>query len=346
MTIERRTSGKYRIKQMVDGTLYSVTVDHKPSRKEAQILITKQIEAGAERKAHSTSFEKAYRDYVNRKNNILSPSTLKGYETMFNNLPEEFKQKSIYDIDAKIVQALINDYAGGNSAKKGCEDKPRSAKSVYNLNGFIVSIMKTVRPELIIKTTLPQKEKKVVYVPSSEDVKAILEEAKGTKYEIPLILATYGLRRGEIVALTIEDLTDQNELIICKDKVQNAQNEWIVKNIPKTEESNRKIYLDQVTADLIREKGCIYDGHPELIYRYLTNAQKKLSIPAFPLHMMRHYFASATHEMGLSDADIMAMGGWKTDHIMKTVYRSAMEKNLSEGKIRFADKMASMVRAQ
>lgn len=342
MTIEKLKSGSYRIKQMSNGITYRLTVDHKPSKQEAQILITKEIEAGCKKTAHSTSFASAYQNYIDSRSNILSPATIRGYESIYKNIPDAFKQKSVYDIDGRAVQTLINEYAGGKSLKKGSEMKQRSAKSVRNLNGLIVSVMKMARPEVVIKTALPQKEKKSIYVPSDDDVKAILEEAKGTKYEIPLLLATYGLRRGEIAALTIDDLNDNNELTISKDKIQNTNKEWIVKQIPKTEESNRKIYLDDRTANLIRENGEIYDGHPELIYRFLTNAQKKLEIPAFPLHMLRHYFASATHEMGLSDADIMAMGGWKTDHIMKTVYRSAMEKNLSEGKIKFAGKMAAL----
>ena len=43
MTIEKR-GNKYRIKQMVDGKVYTVTVDHKPKNKEAQLLISAQIQ--------------------------------------------------------------------------------------------------------------------------------------------------------------------------------------------------------------------------------------------------------------------------------------------------------------
>ncbi len=57
-----------------------------------------------------------------------------------------------------------------------------------------------------------------------EDIRRILEYAKGTEYEIPLILACYGLRRSEICALTTEDING-DILSITKAKVQGKNNE-------------------------------------------------------------------------------------------------------------------------
>jgi integrase len=42
-------------------------------------------------------------------------------------------------------------------------------------------------------------------------------------------------------------------------------------------------------------------------------------------HDLRHYFASYLHDKGFSDAEIMSLGGWKTDHVMKRVYRHAIK---------------------
>lgn len=43
---------------------------------------------------------------------------------------------------------------------------------------------------------------------------------------------------------------------------------------------------------------------------------------------LRHYFASKMSSMNIPEADIMRMGGWETDYVMKGVYRhSMMEKN-------------------
>ena len=48
-------------------------------------------------------------------------------------------------------------------------------------------------------------------------------------------------------------------------------------------------------------------------------------MPAFSIHKLRHYFASKMSAMNVPEADIMKMGGWETDHVMKAVYRHAMK---------------------
>ena len=178
-------------------------------------------------------------------------------------------------------------------------------------------------PNTIISTTLPQKVKSAQYTPSDNDVKRILERAKGTNYEIPLLLATFGLRRSEICALTLDDLNG-NTLTINKALVTNKDKEFVVKTT-KTTEGTREIYIPDYLADLIREKGYIYQGFPGNILKYLNRTQDALGIPRFRLHALRHYYASMAHSIGIPDSYIMQAGGWKSDTTLKRVYRHAME---------------------
>jgi integrase len=249
---------------------------------------------------------------------------------MLRNTPEWFRKKNIFDIEQFHVQKMINEYSENHSPK-----------STRNLHGLVASVLKLARPEIVLRTTLPENKPQDVYIPTDEEVKAILKEVKGTKYEVPLYLAVFGMRRSEICALAIDDL-DGNMLSINKAKVQGPGEEWIIKETPKTAESNRKVYITDYVRDLILKQGYIYNGHPEHIKTKLENTEKALGIHHFSLHKMRHYFASMTHEMGLSDADIMAMGGWKTDNIMKTVYRHAIASSVSEGQRMYAEKIGQM----
>lgn len=190
-----------------------------------------------------------------------------------------------------------------------------------NFHGFISSILGIFRPDMKIYHS-SNKAKKEPYIPSDDDVRRILETSKGTEYEIPLILACYGLRRSEISALTQEDI-EGDVLHENKAIVLDENNKWVIK-ATKTTESTRDIVIPEELAKKIIKQGYVYKGHPNSILRFLDKTQKELSIPCSSLHKLRHYFASKMSAMNIPDADIMRMGGWKTDHIMKDVYRHSM----------------------
>jgi integrase len=164
--------------------------------------------------------------------------------------------------------------------------------------------------------------KKEPYVPSDEDVKRIIEESKGTQYEVPIRLACYGLRKSEICALTIDDLNG-NILTINKALVLNEDLNWVIKTT-KNEASTREIYIDDGLVALINDKG-FYHGYPGNINKWLNRTEEKLGIEHFSLHKLRHYYASMAHSLGIPDAYIMKAGGWKTDNVMKRVYRHAQK---------------------
>ena len=196
-----------------------------------------------------------------------------------------------------------------------------SPKSVRNFNGFIMTVLNFY--DINIKTpTLPQKEKKSPYIPTKEDVSAIFKSAKGTKYEVAFFLASMGLRRSEICALTLDDLQG-NVLTINKALVLNENKEWVLKTT-KTTDSTRTIILPDEMVETIKNQGFIYEGHPGMISKMLNEYQKKLGIERFSLHKLRHFFASYLHDLGYSNKQIQEIGGWKTDHVMKTVYQHAM----------------------
>ncbi len=310
MKIEKRGAESYRVRKMYKGQMYTVTFDHKPTQKEAMQAMAAELDK-AKGKYHSVVFQGAAEKYIESKRNVLSPSTIRGYVGILKNLSPDFLDKRIQDITALDIQEEINRLA-----------KEHTPKTVRNYHGFISAVLGTFCPNLKISTTLPQKVKNEPYIPSDEDVQRILEHAKGTEYEIPLILACYGLRRSEICALHPEDI-DGDTVRINKAIVQNEKEEWVIK-ATKTTASTREIIIPLEIAEKIQEKGYVYKGHPHSIAAYLRQTEKELEIPFFPLHKLRHYFASKMSAMNIPEVDIMRMGGWQTDRVMKAVYRHSM----------------------
>jgi integrase len=294
---------------MHNGITYRVSLDYKPTNKEAQLIISEKISADDPSGDRRDTFAKSAEKYLQIKSNVLSPSTIRGYNTIIRSISTRFMNTKTCDITQELIQKEINDYSASHSPK-----------STRNLHGFISAVLTVYKPSLRISTTLPQKRKYESYTPSEDDVKRILNDASGTKYEIPFRLGCYGMRRGEICAITDADL-NENLLHIDKSKVLTEDGTWIIKPFPKTTESERTIYIDDELADLIRKQGYAYKEHPERLSKALKRIQKRLKMPEFRFHDLRAYYASMAHAMGVPDAYIMANGGWSSTNILNRVYK-------------------------
>lgn len=329
MKIEKLPSGSYRVRKMYKGKMYTVIFEGKPTQKQAMLEMAKKLES-AQGNHQSMTFKVAAEKYIEAKRNVLSPSTIRGYKGIIKQISDSFLDESIYDITTLDVQKEINRYS-----------KDHSPKSTYNLHGFISAILGMFCPNLKLNTTLPQKLKNEPYIPSDEDVRKILEHAKGTQFEIPLILACYGMRRSEICALRPQDI-EGDVVRINKAMVQDENKKWVIKTT-KTTTSTREIIIPTLIADKIREQGYVYDGHPGKISDYMYRTQKKLGIEQFSIHKLRHYFASKMSSLGIPEADIMRMGGWETDHVMKSVYRHSMMEKEERAKRDAAERIGEVL---
>lgn len=309
---------------MVKGTPYTVYFDHRPTQREIMATISETLQNplyGENKGCFGICCDK----YIESKQNVLSPSTIAGYKKLKKYISEDFQKKMIFEIDQIAIQEEINRFAVGHSPKY-----------VRNVHGFISAVLRTFRPSMKISTALPQNTKYKRNMPTSESVKLILEASEGSPYHIAFQLAVLGLRRSEICGLTPDDLNG-NVLTINKSTVYDENNKVITKNYNKTVESTREIYLPDSLVEEIREKGTIFDYQPQALTRALHKYQDALGLERFRLHDFRAYFASYAHAIGVPDAYIMKMGGWKTDHVMKAVYRDALKEKNEEMQKKIAD---------
>ena len=317
MKIERTPSGKYRVRKMVNGVTTVITFDHKPSQAEVINSLSEHLKTVPKKGAFLSCAE----SYIRSKSNVISPSTIKGYTSILRALPDDFKHMDLSKITQIDIQTVINDYASDHTPK-----------TVRNVHGFISAVMKQFRPDMVIYTTLPQKIVTDHYIPTEEDIKKILDACKDDPfYHIPFQLGIMGLRRSEVCALTLHDISG-NTLTINKALVKDVNNNWILKQT-KTAAGTREIYIPDQLVKEIQQYGKIFEGNPTSLLSGLNRYQDKLGIPRFRFHDLRHFFASYAHSQGISDADIMASGGWKSDYTMKSIYRHEMNARDAQKKI-------------
>lgn len=314
MNITKLPSGSYRIRETVNGVTYSKTVKFKPKKYEAEQIIADMVETGESSMTRMTVKE-AMEKYIELKEKSLSPSTIAAYTGYIKVFPTNILNTHLSAINEYDLQIAINKLAIG-----------KSTKYIKNLISFLTSSIKMFRKKLILDIVIPDdnRPKNEAYEPTDEDIKKVISAIEGTKFEVPIKLAMLGLRRSEICALTIEDIGDCSATInkvLVRDKNKN----WVIKNKMKNGAPERTVYIPKSLEERIRQQGYIYKGCPELIYDKLSNTLKSLGIEHFPLHRLRHYYASVSHALGVPDEYIMLNGGWKSDTVLKKVYRHAQK---------------------
>lgn len=320
MYIQQLPSGSWRIRENYKGKTYSITVKDKPSNRQASALINAKINEGTFEglpESFGTAALSFLEDCSKRK---LSPATIRGYTSIYNNVPEDFKRLRIDRIQRHNVQDLIDLYS-----------RTHAPKSTRSMSSFVLSVIKKNR-SFNYSFDLPQAKKKIEYEPTTEDIKRIIERSKGTRYYLFIRLAALGLRRGEIACLTSQDIDKKNVLTINKSLVLDENNTYQIKPSAKTEASNRRILIPSDIADDLRSQERVFDGNPHTINETLHKFQDDLDIPRFRLHIMRHFAAAyLLKKKNFTVPQIEDYMGWEHgSSVMKKVYSYNLDPHESQ----------------
>lgn len=263
-----------------------------------------------------TTLSEAYRDYIELKSSILSPSTIRGYLAYMRNSFQELMPLNIYSLNNITIQKAVNRYAINHSPK-----------TVRNAYGLLHSILQVYYPEFEPKITLPQKIKPQYVLPTTDTINTLLFFADD-RIKFPILLAAQGgLRRSEIAALQLSDFNDFG-VNINKAVVYNSDLELVIKTT-KTISGTRFVPLSPSLIKMARNYK--YFGiNPNSISNSFHKLVLKIGVPAFNFHMLRHYFASELHAHNIPDKYIATIGGWSSTSVLQNIYQHTLKDKQSE----------------
>lgn len=149
---------------------------------------------------------------------MLSDSTKVGYRKIRRNNLKPIINLNLKVLSNDIIQASLNE-----------ETQYLSPKSIANAYGLLSTVLRIYSPSLRLDLRYPQKKDPQITIPSDEDVAALISAIKGTEMELPVMFAALlGLRRGEIAALTYDDIDFRAGTVrISKAMALTESKQWI-----------------------------------------------------------------------------------------------------------------------
>lgn len=231
------------------------------------------------------AFREALDMYITSRESVLSAGTIREYRRSQKADFHPLEQTCITDITQYDIQLLINEKS------RNC--KP---KTVRNLHGLISAVMKAYRKDFILNTTLPQKQKPDLYIPTDQDIQKIINAVnEDTDMLIAIYLAAFGpLRRSEICGLESTDIINK-VAHIQRAVIMNEHNNWITKPVPKSVAGDRFIPLPDFVFDLLKDRqGRIIKLHPNNITDRFEWILKRAGLPHFRFHDLRHPYVNPT----------------------------------------------------
>jgi integrase len=202
-------------------------------------------------------------------------------------------------------------------------------KTVRNIHGALHAALRDavrwgyVARNVAAVADLPRSATPEMHVWSPEQLGAFLDHVRGDRlYAAWLLLATTGMRRGEVAGLRWVDV-DLDAGRVSPRRPRVVVNHEVLVSEPKTAKGRRSIALDPATVAALREhrrwqleerlavgpgwedSGLVFtwpDGrplHPERFSRWFEQHTRAAGLPKIRLHDVRHSYATAALAAGI-----------------------------------------------
>lgn len=205
---------------------------------------------------------------------------------------DELADFPISKIKSAQIQSIIVRLATSPSEATG---KPLARQTLINLKNIACQIFRLAIDNRVMDfnpadgVKVPKETEKEIREPISEEQQRWIRETPHRAQTAAMIMLYAGLRRGELMALSWQDIDlNAHSITVCK-AMEFAGNTGTIVNATKSESGMRTVYIPDVLVDYLRKQpqtnfllSCQTDGkpHSETSWRrmwnsYMTTLNKK-----------------------------------------------------------------------
>ena len=321
-TARQLPSGSWFCRVRVNGKDISITRDTKKEAIAEAVAIKAGIKDAKLHRSRQTVTQ-AIDSYIEIRQNILSPATIRGYRIIQRCRFQHLMQRDISSITQEQWQRAVDQ-----------EARSVSAKTLTNSWRFLASVI-TEATEQHFTIRLPQIIPNERQWLTPAQIPLFVESIKGTDIEIPALLALSSLRRSELLNLRWCDVDLENEILhVNGAAVFNEHGELVRKRETKNQTSRRAVPIIPPLLSALKQathKGeYVVTIQANNIYKKINRVCEECGLPKVGVHGLRHSFASLAYHLKLPEKVAMQIGGWANDQTMHKIYTHLAQEDLKK----------------
>lgn len=327
------------------------------TKKEAEKFLTQKLNE-LDKGILCTSKKIRFEDFLDYWLNTIKinrkESTIEEYEHYINkHVKPKLGKIYLQDLKRAQIQAFYNEELknGRLDGKGGI-----SAKTLKNIHNIIHSALEMAYTSDMINKNisngllLPKVEKYNAKFLDINQLLELIEKAKNTDIYIPIAIALYtGMRRGEVLGLSWDNVNLKNKTIYVKQQLQEIKGELKLTK-PKTATSIRTVHIPQQLVSILSsykleqkklklQLGQKYENkinavctyfngklfNPKRFSKKFKKFMKDYDLPDIRFHDLRHSHASVLFSINVSDKLIATRLGHSSTTTTKEIYTHLYE---------------------
>ncbi len=286
--------------------------------------VNKKILAYEEEQSKGKLFSAVAEEWYDNIVPTLSPTTLRGYKPAKEDAVAEFGSQRISNITPQDVQLYINRYAAQKYSRKTVVTKLQILSQIFNYGILYGHLQNNPCAVVRVPRNLSKVERQAA---SPEDIAKI----KASDNLLALAALYTGCRRGELLALSIDDVDFDNDTIIIDKSVYFEGIEPRLK-LPKTVAGIRTIpLLKPLKEELLKRKikGLLFEENGKMLTESRVRAiwekfQEENGVEC-TLHQLRHAYATRLYELDIDVKSAQELLGHADVHTTQEIYTHLTE---------------------